>query len=114
MVLADVTLDPSVRSEVNLTWSHPAEYINNQSIPDGNILRTAIQRSSDGFNYSPIGEVPYPVTVYQDLTEPLGEGVYSYRVFSIVAGNIISSPSNVQVVTLFIPKPSMPPILMVE
>jgi len=115
MALADVTLDPTVRDNVRLVWTHPTEYVDNSPLPPENILRTIIERSSDGVSWTQLQNEPaYPTDFYLDPTAPLGEGAFSYRVSTVIIGNLISNPSNVSVATLFTPKPSAAPVLRLE
>ena len=115
MALADITIDPSVRDNVRLVWDFPTQYADESPLPPENILRTIIERSQDGVSWTQLPIEPtYPTAFYLDPTAPLGEGRFSYRISTVVIGNLISTPSNVSVATLFTPKPSQDPTLRLE
>lgn len=110
----DVTLNPEVDQNIPLRWVNPTEYHNDDTLPPENILRTIVERSSDGLSWSMVAEIDSPALIYNDPTAPLGEGVYSYRIFTVVVGNLVSDSSNIVRATLFVPKQSKPPVLILE
>jgi len=116
---ADITLDPTVRADFTLLWNHPQEYTDGAALSRENILSTIIEVSLDGTTWTPL---PDAIDETTDtllrgsatlLTAPLAEGIYSYRVLTVVVGNLVSSPSNTTQVTVFIPKPSAAPYLLI-
>jgi len=115
---ADITLNPNVRADFTLSWIHPSTYIDDSPLPRVNILSTVIEVSLDGATWTALPNTidettdSLPNGTANLLTAALAEGVYSYRVLTVVVGNLISSPSNTAQVTVFIPKPSAAPSLL--
>ena len=104
---------PITQQNVNLSWTHPTEYVGGGNLPVENILSTTIERSCGGLGFVSLADVVAPISSYSDPVAAIGINTCEYRAFSVVIGNVISDASNVVVVNI-VPKQSNPQILMVE